>query len=77
MSDQKTTDAAITGLIKTWYDRRLINRLEPKTRLHQLGEKRPIPAASGKTIEFTQTVIRFYKPVSWSKLRQIPNTFPH
>lgn len=53
MADQKTTDAAVSGLVKTYYDKRLVERLEPKTMLMQFGEKRPIPAGTGKTIEFT------------------------
>jgi len=51
--DQKTTHGTSTGLVKTYYDKRLIERLEPKTYLHQLGDKRPIPGGTGKTIEFT------------------------
>lgn len=53
MADQKTTDAAISDAVKTYYDQLLIERLEPKTRLFQWGKKRPIPRNGGKTIEFT------------------------
>jgi N4-gp56 family major capsid protein len=53
MADQATTHAAVTGLLKRYYDKRLIERLEPKVKLYQLGMKRPLPQANGKIIEFT------------------------
>ncbi len=53
MADQKTADAGISGLVKTFYDKKLIETLKPMTFLYQAGEKRPIPKGTGKTIEFT------------------------
>lgn len=53
MADQKTTDAAVSGLLKRYYDRRLVERLEPKVKLYQFGMKRPLPQTNGKVIEFT------------------------
>ena len=53
MADQKTTDAAATALMKTFYRRKLLDRLEPKGYLHQFGVPEPIPMSNGKTIEFT------------------------
>lgn len=53
MADQKTTDAGVAALLKTYYNRMLIERLEPESYLYQLGEKKPIPKGNGKTIEFT------------------------
>lgn len=53
MADQKSGDAAISVLLKTYYVKRMVERLEPETRLFQFGEKEPIPQGTGKTIEFT------------------------
>jgi len=54
MADQKTTDAGVAFLLKTFYDKKLIERLEPQLHLYQLAQKRPIPSGAGKTIEFTK-----------------------
>jgi len=53
MADQKTTDAAVTSLLKRYYDQVFIETLEPKTYLHQFGIKKPMPKGKGKIIEFT------------------------
>jgi len=53
MADQKTTDAAITPAIKIYYNRLMIDRLEPKTRLVQFGEAADIPANEGTQAEWT------------------------
>lgn len=53
MADQKVTDAGVSALVKTYYSKRLIERLEPKTRLYQMGKKVPIPGGAGNTIDFT------------------------
>lgn len=51
MADQKTTDAALTGLVKTMYNKRFIERLVPEVKLYQFADKQPLTNA--KTIEFT------------------------
>ena len=40
--------------IKTYYDDYLIDCSSPKLVHDQFGQKRPIPAGRGKTIEFRQ-----------------------
>lgn len=53
MADQKSTDAGISPIVKTFYDKRLIETLKPQQYLYQFAQKRPIPVNGGKTIEFT------------------------
>ncbi len=53
MTDQKTIDAATAALMKTYYDRRLIETLKAQASYYQFGMKKPIPVGRGKTIEFT------------------------
>lgn len=53
MASQKTGEPAVTALMKVYYDRMLIERLEPKTYLYQLGVKKPLPAYNSSKVEFT------------------------
>ena len=48
----KTTDADLSDEMKTYYEKRLIDLAEPKLVHNQFGDKYPIPANGGKTIEF-------------------------
>lgn len=61
MADQKTTDAAIAGLIQTYYEKKGLERLLPKLRFYQFGDKKPLPSHSGKTVQWyrfrTQTAV--------------------
>jgi len=50
MADQKTGDAALSGLIVTYYEKVGLERLLPKLRFYQFGDKKPLPSNSGKTI---------------------------
>lgn len=61
MADQKTSDAAISDAVKIYYNKRLVERLEPKTYLYQLGKKEPIPGNEGNQVEFTG--YRSIKPI--------------
>jgi len=62
MAGQGTTSTSITAILKTYYDKRFIERLEPKTYLYQFATKRPIPSGIGKTAEFTG--YRGMKPIT-------------
>jgi len=53
-----TTDAGMSVEMKTYYHDRLIDHAEPKLVHNQFGQKVPIPAGHGKTIEF-----RKYSPL--------------
>lgn len=61
MADQKTTDAALTNLVVTYYEKVGLERLLPKLRFYQFGDKKPLPSRSGKTIQWyrfrTQTAV--------------------
>ena len=48
----KTTDSGLSAEMKTFYSSYLIDLAEPKLVHDQFGQKRPIPANGGKTIEF-------------------------
>lgn len=48
----KTTDAALSDEMKTFYSDYLIDLAEPELIHDQFGQKKPIPANGGKTIEF-------------------------
>lgn len=55
MADQKSTDAALTPAIKTYYEKKLLEAFEPETKFYSLAPvSSPIPMGSGKTIEFTR-----------------------
>lgn len=53
-----TAQQDLTPEMKTFYDKQLIRHAEPKMVHDQFGQKRPIPAGNGKTIEF-----RSYNPL--------------
>ena len=53
-----TAQQDLTPEMKTFYDMQLIRHAEPKMVHDQFGQKRPIPAGNGKTIEF-----RSYNPL--------------
>jgi N4-gp56 family major capsid protein len=52
MATNKTTDAALSAEMKTFYDRVLLERALPNLVHAQFGQERPIPRNGGKTIEF-------------------------
>lgn len=55
MADQKSTDAALTPAIKTYYEKKILESFEPQTRYASLAPvTAPIPMGGGKTIEFTR-----------------------
>lgn len=47
-----TTDAGLSGEMKTYYSKYLITLAEPELIHDQFGQKHPIPQNGGKTIEF-------------------------
>ena len=49
-----TANQDLTPEMKTFYDKNLIRLAGPKMIHDQFGQKRPIPAGNGKTIEFRQ-----------------------
>lgn len=49
---QVTTQSSLSAEMKTFYDMTLIDEATPKLVHEQFGQKRPIPAGSGKTVEF-------------------------
>lgn len=53
-----TTTPSLSGEMKTFYNKRLIDHAEPKLRHLQFGTAYPIPKNGGKTIEF-----RKYSPL--------------
>lgn len=54
-----TTDGGLTAEMKTFYDMTLIDEASAELVHDQFGQKRPIPANGGKTIEF-----RKYSPLA-------------
>lgn len=52
LNTQKTTTAGLSAEMKTYYDMNLINEASASLVHSQFGQKRPIPANGGKTIEF-------------------------
>ncbi|MBP3413267.1 MAG: N4-gp56 family major capsid protein, partial [Oscillospiraceae bacterium] len=49
---QVTTQDSLSGEMKTFYDMSLIDEASPNLVHDQFGQKRPIPANGGKTIQF-------------------------
>lgn len=47
-----TTTGGFTNAIATYYDRRLLDRLEADLYLDQFGDKKPMPKNSGKVIQW-------------------------
>ena len=58
---QTTGAAGLTGLIITYYEKVGLERLLPKLRFYQFADKKPLPARSGKTVQWyrfkTQTAV--------------------
>lgn len=52
MNTQTTATGTLTAEMKTFYDMTLIDEASPMLVHDQFGQKRPIPANGGKTIEF-------------------------
>jgi N4-gp56 family major capsid protein len=52
MNTNVTTDTGLSVEMKTFYDMNLIDEAQPNLIHDQFGQKRPIPANGGKTIEF-------------------------
>ena len=52
MNTNVTTDSGLSVEMKTFYDMNLIDEAQPNLIHDQFGQKRPIPANGGKTIEF-------------------------
>jgi len=50
MADIQSNTTNLSNLVPSYYSKRLLERLEPNSRLYQLGMKKTIPANSGKTI---------------------------
>jgi len=46
------TTSTLTANLWTYYNKRLLSRLENTLRLYQLGEKRPLPKGYGKVVYF-------------------------
>ena len=47
-----TTTSGMSAEMKTYYEKRLLDQAEPALVHDQFGDKYPIPANGGKTIEF-------------------------
>ncbi|MEG2001263.1 MAG: N4-gp56 family major capsid protein, partial [Evtepia sp.] len=58
MQTNVTTDTGLSGEMKTYYSKYIIDTAEPKLVHGQFAQKHPIPKNSGKTIEF-----RKYSPL--------------
>jgi N4-gp56 family major capsid protein len=55
VADQKTTDAALSNAVNTYYEKKILEDFEPDTYFYQLAPtKVSMPQGSGKTIEFTR-----------------------
>lgn len=45
-----TSVSDLTNLVKTYYDRMLLETLDPETKLYQFGVKKPLPRGEGSTV---------------------------
>lgn len=45
-----TTFADVTNMIKDYYDRMLLETLDPETKFYQFGVQKPVPKGEGRTI---------------------------
>ena len=45
-----TSIADLTGLVKTYYDRMLLETLDPETKFYQFGVKKPLPHGEGNAV---------------------------
>lgn len=46
----ETTVSDLTNLVRTYYDRLLLETLEPATRFYQFGSKKPLPKGEGNAV---------------------------
>lgn len=51
-TESKLAGNDLSAEMKTYYEKRLIDLAEPKLVHDQFGDKYPIPAGNGRTIEF-------------------------
>jgi len=49
---QDTGDTGLAALMNTYYTKRALERLVPQLHFYESAEKRPLPANTGKTIDF-------------------------
>lgn len=66
-----TTDSDLSAEMKVYYHDRLLDHSEPKLVHDQFGQKAPIPAGSGKTIEF-----RKYSPLPKALTKLVEGVTP-
>lgn len=52
----KTTDSGMTPQMRTYYDKELMRNAKPELIFTEYGQKKKIPANSGKTIEFRRVL---------------------
>ena len=52
MAAGTNTTSTLSPNLWSYYNKRLLERLVPQLRLYQFGDKRPLPAHMGKTVEF-------------------------
>jgi len=53
MADQQSTHASLSGVVGTWYSKKILQDFEPKTSFYTSSPIfEPIPMASGKTVNF-------------------------
>lgn len=49
-----TDSTALANLIKTYYDRMLLETLDPETKFYQFGVKKPLPVGEGNAIQWNR-----------------------
>jgi N4-gp56 family major capsid protein len=52
MPSQSTTGAGLSTLVLTYYEKVGLERMIPKLRFYEFGDKKPLPAQSGKTVQW-------------------------
>jgi N4-gp56 family major capsid protein len=52
MAGQRTSGAGLTTLVVTYYEKVGLERMLPKLRFYEFGDKKPLPAQSGKTVQW-------------------------
>jgi N4-gp56 family major capsid protein len=52
MAGQRTSGAGLSTLIVTYYEKVGLERMLPKLRFYEFGDKKPLPAQSGKTVQW-------------------------
>lgn len=45
-----TSISDLVGLVKTFYDKMLLETLDPETKLYQFGVKKPLPHGEGNAV---------------------------